>query len=58
MPTIPNWEVTIHAVKQEDNPGQETIDALHAQYVAALLKLFDNHKHLIPGFEKKQLRVV
>lgn len=47
------------AVKQDDHPSQEAIDALHAQFSAAIKKLFDDHKHLL-GIEwaKKELRIV
>jgi hypothetical protein len=46
-------------VKQEDSPSQETIDALHAQFSAAIKKLFDDHKHLLgPEWAKKELQIV
>lgn len=47
------------AVKQDDHPSQEAIDALHAQFSAAITKLFDDHKHLLgPDWAKKELRIV
>ena len=32
------------AVEKESNPSKETIDKIHAQYMAALIKLFDDNK--------------
>ena len=47
------------AVKQDDHPSQEAIDALHTQFTAAIKKLFDDHKHLLgPDWAKKELRIV
>ena len=47
------------AVKQDDHPSQEAIDALHAQFTAAIRKLFDDHKHLLgPEWAKKELRIL
>lgn len=49
----------VTAVKQSDHPSQEQIDALHAQFTAALKKLFDNNKHILgPVWAKKQLSVI
>ena len=31
---------------QEDDPSEETVRAAHAQFVAALTALFEEHKHL------------
>ena len=46
-------------VKQESNPSQETIDAVHARFVASLRAAFDGHKHLAgPAYAKKELEVV
>jgi hypothetical protein len=45
-------------VVQCDTPDQATIDALHARFVEALVRLFDEHKHLLPGWEAKTLEVV
>lgn len=32
-------------VKKNAEPSQEEIDVLHAKYAAALVKLFNDHKH-------------
>ena len=47
------------AVKQDDHPSQEDIDALHAKFTAAIRKLFDDHKHLLgEAWAKKELKIV
>lgn len=46
------------AVTQKDHPTQEEIDQLHARFVAATLDLFNEHKHMMPGWETKTLTVV
>jgi len=47
------------AVQQNDDPTQEQIDKLHAQFTAALKKLFDDNKHILgPVWAKKQLNVI
>jgi 2-acylglycerol O-acyltransferase 2 len=45
-------------VEQKDDPSQEDVDEVHAQFVAALKALFDGHKHMMPGWESKQLTIV
>lgn len=45
--------------RQEAQPSDETVAAAHAEFVAALVKLFDDHKHLGgPGMEAATLTVV
>ena len=51
--------VMVPAVQQRDSPSQEQIDKLHAQFTAALKKLFDDNKHLLgPVWAKKQLIII
>ena len=46
-------------VVQADSPDQASIDAYHAQFTAALVGLFDQHKHLLgPEWAGKELEVV
>lgn len=45
-------------VVQCDNPTQEQVDATHAAFCGAVQELFDAHKHLMPGWETKKLRIV
>jgi len=46
-------------VVQCDAPDQAAIDALHARFTAALVSLFDQHKHLLgPEWVAKTLEVV
>ena len=46
------------AVTQEDHPSQEAIDKLHTRFAEATVNLFDEHKHLMPGWETKKLTIV
>jgi len=41
---------------QEDEPAEATVAAAHAQFVASLVQLFEDHKHL--GGVKGELKVV
>jgi diacylglycerol O-acyltransferase 2, plant len=46
-------------VTQDDNPSAETVDEVHARFVASLQAAFDGHKHLAgPAYAKKELEVV
>lgn len=44
-------------VKQVDNPSYQEVDLLHAQVAEAVRKLYLQHRHLVPGFEQKDLEV-
>lgn len=46
------------AVVQKDAPSQEEVDAVHQRFCEAIIELFDTHKHLMPGWENKQLTIV
>jgi hypothetical protein len=46
------------AVKQSDNPTPEQVAETHARVVQTLKTLFDTHKHLLPGWENKELILV
>ncbi len=43
---------------QCDCPSQEEVDRVHARFTRAIAELFDAHKHLLPGWEAKPLRIV
>ena len=43
---------------QSDKPSAEEVDRLHARFTHDIVALFDAHKHLLPGWEAKQLHVV
>ena len=48
----------IPVVRHED-PSQELIDATHERFCAALVALFDQHKHLLgKEWEFKELQIV
>eukprot|EP00439_Symbiodinium_sp_Y106_P020772 s5158_g2.t1 len=39
----------------DPNPSAEKIDELHARFVQELLRIFEKHKAIVPGYENKQL---
>ncbi|CAK0785740.1 hypothetical protein CVIRNUC_008951 [Coccomyxa viridis] len=45
-------------VRQVDSPSQEEVDEVHQRFKAAIRALFDEHKHLIPGWSTKELLIV
>ena len=46
------------AVVQSDNPSEEQVRETHERFIAAIAELFDQHKHLLPGWEHKQLEII
>lgn len=48
----------MRAVAQNDHPSQAEVDEVHARFAAAIIDLFNTHKHMLPGWEKKQLTIV
>ena len=50
--------LAVSAVTQIDTPSQEEVDEVHQRFKTALKELFDNHKHLMPGWEAKELLIV
>ena len=46
------------AVTQIESPSQEQVDEVHQRFKAALKELFDSHKHLMPGWDAKELLIV
>ena len=50
--------VLCRAVPQCDKPSAEEVDRLHARFTRDIVALFDAHKHLLPGWEAKQLHIV
>lgn len=40
------------------NPSQEEVDEIHHKFKVALKELFDGHKHLMPGWDAKELLIV
>ena len=45
-------------MKQVDSPSQEEVDEVHQRFKAAIRALFDEHKHLMPGWSAKELLIV
>lgn len=45
-------------VKQNDHPTDEEVAETHARVVKALQTSFETHKHLLPGWEHKELHLV
>lgn len=37
------------------NPSNEEIDKVHSEFLAELTRVYEKHKHLVPGFENKKL---
>jgi hypothetical protein len=52
-----NW-LLWRAVDKKADPSQKDILAVQQQVLAALEALFDQHKHLMPGWQDKTLLVV
>ncbi len=50
--------LAVCAVTQIATPSQEEVDEVHQRFKTALKELFDNHKHLMPGWEAKELLIV
>lgn len=38
-----------------ENPSEELVNEVHAQFVAELQRIFQKHKGVVPGYENKQL---
>lgn len=47
----------IHVTKCE-NPTEEQVDEYHQQYMDSLIKLYNEHKNKIPGYENRELTVL
>ncbi len=45
-------------VAQCDNPSEEQVRETHERFIAAVAELFDQHKHLLPGWEHKRLEII
>lgn len=46
------------AVVQQDDPSREYVDAVHAQVVEAVQQLYNKHRHVLPGWESRDLTIV
>ena len=46
------------AVKQKVNPSPEEVREVQKAVLEAVTSLFDQHKHLMPGWEGKCLEIV
>ena len=46
------------AVKQSDSPSAAEVDKVHALLVESLSRMFEEHKHLVPGWESRALHVI
>lgn len=45
------------AVRKADIPSAEEVERVHEQVMAAIRSLFDQHKHLVPGWHEKELQI-
>lgn len=45
-------------MKQVDSPSQEDVNEVHQRFKTAIRALFDEHKHLMPGWSAKELLIV
>ena len=45
------------AVTKSLDPSPEEVDEVQEKLLAALVALFDEHKHLLPGWENKTLEI-
>lgn len=41
-----------------DEPSYQEVDQLHAQVTEAVRQLYLRHRHLVPGYEDKDLEIV
>ena len=46
------------AVKQSDKPSVAEVDRIHAEVIEAITQLYEEHKHLIPGWESRPLHII
>ena len=45
------------AVEQADEPSQAYIDQVHAQFTAAVQQLYNAHRHVLTGWESRNLEI-
>ena len=50
--------LTVYAVKQSDNPSAAELDRVHALLVESLSRMYDEHKHLVPGWVDRPLHII
>ena len=64
---VPVWRVACaqpipsccaRTVPHRSRPSQEEVHAAQAAVLAGVAALFDQHKHLMPGWEGRQLEIV
>ena len=48
----------VYAVAAKQDPSPEEVDEAQAAVLAALALLFDQHKHIMPGWEDKRLDII
>lgn len=44
-------------MNRSEDPTPEEVDEVQEKVLAALVALFDQHKHLMPGWENKTLEI-
>ena len=44
-------------VEQQAEPSQEYVDQIHSQVVEAVQKLYNKHRHVLPGWEHRDLTI-
>lgn len=57
----PAWDLrglTGDAVEQSDNPSAAEVDRVHALLVESLSRMYDEHKHLVPGWVNRPLHII
>ena len=45
-------------MKQSDSPSAAEVDRVHALLVESLSRMFEEHKHLVPGWENRALHII
>ena len=52
------WRVLGDAVDKQENPSKQYVDEIHAQVVEALKQLYYKHRHVLPGWEHRELAIL
>lgn len=46
------------AVEQTNEPSKEYVDQIHAQVVTAVQELYNKHRHILPGWDTRDLTII